>query len=180
MTSVPANASQRLRWLVEVLDVEPDDRILEVGCGHGVAVSLVCERLEGGRITAVDRSPKMIAMAEKRNRGHMSKTRFIAADIVRADLGGETYDKVFAALRCGARRTRRAAGGRSSAACPRRAPLPLQSGAGMESTSTGRAVWSGACGILEDAGFALDKTHVRDLEPGIAVGVVAMAPKRRR
>jgi hypothetical protein len=33
-----------------------------------VAVSLVCQRLDGGRITAVDRSPKMIATAQDRNR----------------------------------------------------------------------------------------------------------------
>ena len=90
------SASDRQAWAVDVLDVAPDDRILEVGCGHGVAVSLVCERLDGGRITAVDRSPKMIAMAQKRNRAYAGKARFVTAGIEEANLGDETYDKVLA------------------------------------------------------------------------------------
>ena len=91
-------ASERFVWAVETLDVRPDDHLLEVGCGHGVAVSLVCERLTGGRITAIDRSPKMIEMATRRNREHIAAGRAVlkTAALETADLRNERFDKVFA------------------------------------------------------------------------------------
>src|SRR5690606_12346615 len=60
-------AAERLVWAVDTMDIQPDHRVLEIGCGHGVAVSLVCEKLETGKIVAIDRSLKMIEMARKRN-----------------------------------------------------------------------------------------------------------------
>ncbi|BCB91386.1 class I SAM-dependent methyltransferase [Phytohabitans suffuscus] len=68
MTGVP----QRLRWAVEALDLSPRDRVLEVGCGPGVAADLVCRRLSGGRLVAVDRSPVAIDRATRRNAAHIA------------------------------------------------------------------------------------------------------------
>ena len=90
--------SERFVWAVDALALDPADRVLEVGCGHGVAVSLVCERLAGGRITAIDRSAKMIEMATRRNREHVASGRAVlrTAALEAAGLGDERFDKVFA------------------------------------------------------------------------------------
>jgi SAM-dependent methyltransferase len=90
-------ASDRIVWAVDALDVAPADRVLEVGCGHGVAASLVCERLDGGRLIAIDRSAKMIDMAARRNAEHVAAGRaaFETVAIERADFGEERFDKVF-------------------------------------------------------------------------------------
>ena len=90
--------SERFVWAVDTLALDPADHVLEVGCGHGVAVSLVCERLTSGRITAIDRSKKMIEMAERRNREHIAGGRTVLKTVAleKADFGDERFDKVFA------------------------------------------------------------------------------------
>jgi ubiquinone/menaquinone biosynthesis C-methylase UbiE len=93
-----AGESERLVWAVETLGVEPADRVLEVGCGHGAAATLVCERLRDGHLVAIDRSPKMIAAATKRNREHVvaGRARFEVVAFEEADFGGERFDRILA------------------------------------------------------------------------------------
>ena len=90
--------SERLRQVVEQLNVRPDDRVLEIGCGHGVAATFVCERLKGGHLTAIDRSEKMIAAAKRRNSAYIETGRaeFLVADLQDFDPKGRRLDKVFA------------------------------------------------------------------------------------
>jgi ubiquinone/menaquinone biosynthesis C-methylase UbiE len=90
--------SQRFVWAVELMAPAPDDRVLEVGCGHGVAVTLVCERLTSGHIVAIDRSAAMIRAATRRNLAHVNAGRasFRAVALADADLGEQRFDKVFA------------------------------------------------------------------------------------
>ena len=89
---------ERLRAVVDQLGIEAGDRVLEIGCGHGVAATLVCERLEAGRLTAVDRSPKMIEAAARRNAEFVDAGRaeFLVRHLEDLHLGDRRFDKVFA------------------------------------------------------------------------------------
>jgi len=89
---------ERLLSVVEQLDIRPDDRVLEIGCGHGVAATLVCERLEEGHFTAVDRSAKMIQAATRRNAAYIEAGRveFLVATFEDLDLEDRRFDKIFA------------------------------------------------------------------------------------
>src|SRR4051794_32319614 len=91
-------ASKRFVWAVDTLEVRRADRLLEVGCGHGVAGSPFCERVTTGKITAIDRSAKMIEMATRRNREHVDAGRAVRRSVAleEADLGDRRFDKVFA------------------------------------------------------------------------------------
>ncbi|MBW8350711.1 class I SAM-dependent methyltransferase [Bacillus sp. IITD106] len=90
--------AERLVWAVDTMNIQPDHRVLEIGCGHGVAVSLVCEKLETGKIVAIDRSLKMIEMARKRNADHIDigTASFQTVSLHEADLVEGWFDKIFA------------------------------------------------------------------------------------
>lgn len=89
---------ERIGWAVETLAVRPSDRLLEVGCGKGLAISLIAPRLKSGRILAIDRSATAIAAARKMGGdGEMvGKALFRHAALADLDGGEGPFDKVFA------------------------------------------------------------------------------------
>lgn len=58
----------RVRWAVEQLELQPTDRVLEIGSGPGLAIALVAEQLPRGNITAIDRSVLQVKKARTLNR----------------------------------------------------------------------------------------------------------------
>src|SRR5215207_2443724 len=54
-------------WLADVLDVEPDDRVLEVGFGPGVGIGVLARRAHRGLVAGVDPSDVMLRQARRRN-----------------------------------------------------------------------------------------------------------------
>ncbi|GAA4460590.1 class I SAM-dependent methyltransferase [Phytohabitans houttuyneae] len=91
------NVPDRLRWAVERLDVAPTDHVLEIGCGPGVAADLVCQRLDGGHLLAIDRSPVAIDRATRRNAAHITAGRADFRDTALEELAtDERFDTAFA------------------------------------------------------------------------------------
>ena len=170
-------ASERLRWAVETLAVDPGDRLLEVGCGHGVAVSLVCERLgAGGAITAVDRSAKMTAAAAKRNRG-CTQARFVTASIEDADLGEEAYDKAFAVHVAALERPGPALDTVRARLVPGGRLYLFSQAPGWRSEAPAREFADALAATLGGAGFAPERTLTRDLGGAFGAAVVATRPR---
>ncbi len=77
--------------LLEVLDLGPKDRLLEVGCGGG---ALLREALQSGcRATAVDHSPEMVRLARQNNRAAVAEGRLevIEAEASRLPVPEDTF-----------------------------------------------------------------------------------------
>jgi protein-L-isoaspartate O-methyltransferase len=90
--------SPRFQWSVSILDVQPDDCILEIGCGHGIAAAFIASKLVEGKFTGIDRSLAMIEKAQKRNSLYIEKgiVQFHVTDISTAALQQSAYNKIFA------------------------------------------------------------------------------------
>jgi ubiquinone/menaquinone biosynthesis C-methylase UbiE len=58
---------ERIRWTLSLLEVQPGDRILEIGFGPGIGVQLASEMAAEGFVVGVDHSEVMLRQASKRN-----------------------------------------------------------------------------------------------------------------
>jgi ubiquinone/menaquinone biosynthesis C-methylase UbiE len=169
-----APPAERLVWAVGTLGVQPGDRVLEIGCGHGVAVSLVCERLDGGSVLAIDRSATMIEMASRRNAAPVAAGRaaFHVAALHEADLGDARFDLAFAIhvpvfLRGDPRRELAIV--RAHLTPGGRFALPFQP---LDPATTEPTV-DRLARLLGDSGFTVVERHVAELASGRAGCVVA-------
>jgi ubiquinone/menaquinone biosynthesis C-methylase UbiE len=73
----------KLERIARLLRLEPGDTVLDVGCGTGVMVPYLLERVgENGRIVAVDISPRMIEVARRKfPPAEYPNVKFIVADV---------------------------------------------------------------------------------------------------
>lgn len=76
----------RIRWGVDVMDVQPGDQLLEIGCGPGAAAELVCSRLESGKLFAIDRSESGVDRTKRRCAQYVEAGRLTVRQIDLATL----------------------------------------------------------------------------------------------
>lgn len=75
---------QRNLWVVSLLDVQPAERVLEIGFGPGLAIAELARRASRGRVYGIDHSEVMVRQASKRNavaiRAHRVELRCAPVD----------------------------------------------------------------------------------------------------
>jgi cyclopropane fatty-acyl-phospholipid synthase-like methyltransferase len=59
---------ERNRWTVDLLEIGPDEHVLEFGCGPGLALAEAAQRATRGRVVGIDHSSVMIGQARARLR----------------------------------------------------------------------------------------------------------------
>ncbi|QIG51554.1 class I SAM-dependent methyltransferase [Nordella sp. HKS 07] len=89
---------ERIGWAVATLAARTSDRLLEIGCGRGLAVSLIAPRLKTGSILAIDRSATAIAAARRESKSWQGADKAAFRHMALADLDESEglFDKMFA------------------------------------------------------------------------------------
>jgi len=177
----PSNRLRNLRTL-ELLDIRPTDRVLEVGFGPGLSVALAAERATEGKVVGIDHSRLMLRQATRRN------ARAIRAGRVELLLGSaetlprleEQFDKVLAvnvymfwgdpgSVLGGLRRVMKPGGVIALTLQPR------HRGATADDT---RAAAERMAASLRAAGFGEVRTEILEMAPVAAACVLGRAPSR--
>lgn len=176
----------RSRWAVDVLDVQPTERVLELGCGPGVAVAALAARAVDGLVVGVDHSPVMIAQAGRRNVSAVraGRVRLVEASVERLTVEDGPFDAALAVntatmwpdppARLRELRRLLRPGGRMALVSQPRCP-------GATAATTAAAADELAA-LLTDAGFVHLRVETLDLDPPVAcvLGCVRTDPPRHR
>jgi SAM-dependent methyltransferase len=93
----PSNR-RRKAWAVSLMDVQPSDRVLEIGFGPGIAVREIARRATRGQVVGIDRSAVMRAQAARRNAAAIRAGRvsLTVASIDDAPAFDRPFDKILA------------------------------------------------------------------------------------
>jgi|SRR5215472_11269643 len=162
----------RNRWAVQLLDIQPADRVIELGCGPGVAIAALATRATRGLVVGVDHSQVMIGQARRRNRAAIraGRVRLIHTPVESLSISDGPFDAALAVNTVGmwpepparlhdlARLLR--PGGRIAVVSQPRRP-----GA---TAATSAAAANELAALLIDAGFEQLRTEMLDLDPPAA------------
>jgi protein-L-isoaspartate O-methyltransferase len=88
---------ERFTWAIEVLDMKPSDKILECGCGTGIAAGMIASRLKSGHLVAIDRSETMIDKARKNNVNYLQekKISFRTVELAKFQTRDQVFNRIF-------------------------------------------------------------------------------------
>lgn len=85
-----------VKKLLQLYDTRPGSRVLDAGCGTGLAASMVAPRVgHAGRVLGVDASQKMLEYARKKAQGFgFDQCEFLLGDMFRLPEPAESFDLI--------------------------------------------------------------------------------------
>lgn len=88
---------QRYVWAADILDVQPGDEILEIGCGYGHSIPLISPKIAGGKLTLIDRSEKMVTAVTQSYKDILvsGNVSVLGQDLLDRYLPASHFDKIF-------------------------------------------------------------------------------------
>ena len=173
----PSNR-QRNRWVVSLLELPPAGRILEIGCGPGVAIAGLA-RAGAGHVYGVDHSAVMLRQAARRNAAPIRAGRVTlvraSADQLPPELDGP-FDAILAvnSLAFWPAPDRQLAGLRGRLAPDGRIAIASQPRGPGATAGTSRRAAREIEDLLTGAGFTHVSTRTLPLSPPVAC-VLALA-----
>lgn len=98
MREPKALAPARIKWALELLDIEKSSNVFEIGCGSGIAAQRICPVLGRGTYLGIDRSPAAIKASVARNANYAKAGRamFMEAAFNADDREPQLFDRILA------------------------------------------------------------------------------------
>jgi len=98
MAHRPSNRARNL-WTVDLLDIQPSDRVVDIGCGPGIALEASLAKISAGSALGLDHSATMIAQTGARNAAARDDGRLELrqATLDDAGLADQSFDKIWSA-----------------------------------------------------------------------------------
>src|SRR5215831_15159154 len=93
----PRRNRQLIEWTISVLDLQPTDRVLEIGSGSGLGLQLAATCCTIGLVAGVDSDPAMVRRSRKHNALNMTYGRVFIREgsVSNLPYPDASFDKVF-------------------------------------------------------------------------------------
>lgn len=89
--------NEKINYLaVELLDIQPTDRVLDIGFGGGVTIEKMLETIDTGKIYGVDFTQVMVAQAKRKFKDSIESDQVSIefADVRQLPFDDNTFDKI--------------------------------------------------------------------------------------
>ena len=80
--------------MVRALEIPSDSRILEVGCGRGIALPVLDRLCSPRRLVGLDIDPELLVEAAANLREHGTRAQLVAADVRRMPFADGAFDVI--------------------------------------------------------------------------------------